>query len=62
MFHFDSPNPGWANLADCGTFTCTGLYNVLAKLDLVRSTGIPSAIGLPTRFEVTSNNKESVSA
>ena len=32
LYGFDSPSPGWANLSDCGTFTCTGLYNVLIEM------------------------------
>lgn len=62
MFHFNSPSQGWANPADCGDFTCTGLYNVLAKFDFTKSTGTPMVNSFPTRFQVTSNNKESVSA
>ena len=33
LFAFDSPSQGWANGADCGPFTCTGLYNVLIDLE-----------------------------
>ena len=33
MFGLGSPSAGWANLNDCGTFTCTGLYNVLARME-----------------------------
>ena len=61
MFGFDSPSPGWANLADCGTFTCTGLYNVLVELESTTYTGIPRAFGMKPDFQVTANNKESVS-
>ena len=33
MFNLRDPPQGWANLDDCGTFTCTGLYNVLVDMD-----------------------------
>jgi len=29
MANLLSPNPGWANLEDCGNFPCTGPNNVL---------------------------------
>ena len=62
MFAFDSPKPGWANLEACGTFTCTGLYNVLADFKDTSYSGIPMAFGMASDFQVTSNNKESTSA
>jgi hypothetical protein len=62
LYGFDSPSPGWANLADCGTFTCTGLYNVLIEMYQVRYTGIPRAFGLPSIYQVTANNIESTSS
>jgi len=62
MFALDAPPQGWANLKDCGTFTCTGLYNVLVKVENAKYSGIPMAFGMPSTFQVTSNNKESTSA
>lgn len=62
MFGFHSPPQGWANLDDCGIFTCTGLYNVLVDFQDTTFRGIPSAFGMRSDFQVTSNNKESVSA
>ena len=29
LVYLHDPNPGWANEADCGTYTCTGLNNGL---------------------------------
>jgi len=29
MANLKSPNPGWANIDDCGNFPCTGPYNLL---------------------------------
>ena len=62
MFSFKSPSPGWANLADCGVFTCTGLYNVLVDFKNTRFSGIPMAFGMDSDFQVTANNKESTSS
>jgi len=62
MFNLRSPSQGWANLSDCGVFTCTGLYNVLLKLESTKYSGSPMPFGMPTEFQVTSNNKESTSA
>ena len=62
MFNLGSPSQGWANLKDCGVFTCTGLYNVLIKLESTKYSGSPMPFGMPTEFQVTSNNKESTSA
>ena len=62
LFKFDSPSQGWANLADCGTFTCTGLYNVLVHMENPKFSGTPKVFGLPGSFQVTSNNRESTSA
>jgi len=45
MFGFGSPAQGWANLSDCGTFTCTGLYNVLVEMEGTRYTGITRVFG-----------------
>ena len=61
MYHLDSPSQGWANLSDCGTFTCTGLYNVLVKVEGNQYLGIPSVFGVPRQFELTGNNRESTS-
>ena len=61
MFYFDSPMQGWANLQDCGEFTCTGLYNVLIEMERTKYTGIPRVFGWQPDFQVTSDNKESVS-
>lgn len=49
-------------MADCGRFTCTGLYNVVLKVSESRFSGFPYVSGLPAVFQVVSNNKESVSA
>lgn len=61
MFAFDSPPQSWANLSDCWTFTCTGLYNVLSEFRSTTYSGVPMAFGMPRDFQVTSDNKESVS-
>jgi len=61
MFGFGSPEEDWANQKDCGTFTCTGLYNVLVEMKDTLYTDIPSELDLPSDFQVTSDNKESVS-
>jgi len=61
MFNLYSPSPGWANLSDCGTFTCTGLYNVLIRMEQNSYSGIPMPFGLPRTFDATANNKESTS-
>lgn len=57
-----SPSPGWANPDDCGTFTCTGLYNTVAKFERTTFTGSPAAFLLPQTFQVIPDNKESVSS
>ena len=62
IIHMSSPSPGWANPDDCGPFTCTGLYNTIAKFDRTSYTGSPNALGLPTTFQVIPDNKESVSS
>jgi hypothetical protein len=62
MFDIPAPPQGWANIADCGEFTCTGLYNVVVRFENTKYTGSPFAFGMPTDFQVTSNNKESTSA
>ena len=61
MFRLGDPNPGWANLRDCGIFTCTGLYNVLVEMKGTMYTGTPNASSLSADFQVTSDNKESTS-
>jgi len=61
MFYLDSPMQSWANLNDCGTFTCTGLYNVLIEMEQVTYTGTPRVFGWNSDFQVTADNKESVS-
>ena len=50
MFYITSPNPKWANLNDCGTFTCTGLYQYLIIMEGIRYTGSPLPFGVPTDF------------
>lgn len=62
LFHFPSPPQGWANPTDCGTFTCTGLYNAVARFDGTQVSGTPLAVGIPSSFEVIANNIESVSS
>jgi len=65
MFGFGSPEEEWANPKECGTFTCTGLYNVLVEMEdtsyTVKDSDIPLELDLPSDFQVTSDNKESVS-
>ena len=62
MFSFGDPSPGWANLRDCGIFTCTGLYNVLVEMKGTTYTGTPNAASSMTAdYQVSSNNKESTS-
>ena len=55
------PSDGWVNWEDCGIeFTCTGLYNVVARFaDVVFRGSRPAK--LSTAFTVTSNNAESTS-
>ena len=56
-----APSQGWKNWEDCGLeFTCTGLYNVVTRLENIQSTG-DSTLNLPRTFDVTSNNAESIS-
>lgn len=50
MIGLTSPPQGWANLDDCGTFTCTGLYQYLVIFEGTRFLGTPMAFGLPTDF------------
>ena len=60
MFNLRDPPQGWANLDDCGTFTCTGLYNVLVDMEGTSFSGSSSST-LPADFQVSSDNKESTS-
>lgn len=56
------PPQGWANPSDCVEFTCTGLYNVVVRLENPRYNGtdIPN---LPMQtYTIVSNNIESTSA
>jgi hypothetical protein len=62
MFQFDSPDPELVNPDDCGVFMCTGLYQVLAKFENTVYSGIPMPFGMKKNFQVTGNNKESVSS
>jgi len=62
MFWMASPSPGWANPDDCGPFTCTGLYNTIAKMYRTTYTGEPRAFLLPQTYQVIPDNKESVSS
>ena len=58
------PNPpqGWANPSDCVDFTCTGLYNVVIRLERPRYAGRnPPRLSSQT-FSIISNNIESISA
>ena len=48
-------------MSDCWTFTCTGLYNVLVYMEGIKYKGTPMAFDMPSDYQVTSNNKESVS-
>jgi len=48
MFNMRDPPQGWANLDDCGTFTCTGLYNVLLEFENSSYSGSPLVSTLPT--------------
>jgi len=50
LFKLDTPPQGWANGADCGPFTCTGLYNLLIKVENSIFSGVPSVFGLPKKF------------
>lgn len=62
MVHIPEPPQSWANPSDCVEFTCTGLYNVVARLENPRYNGnnIPN---LPMQtYTIISNNIESVSA
>jgi hypothetical protein len=55
------PSQGWINWEDCGIeFTCTGLYNVVIRFEDAKSVGTPTPL-LPSTFEITSNNAESIS-
>ena len=61
LTYIKAPSQGWVNWEDCGIeFTCTGLYNVVARFENVVFRGSrPSK--LSSTFEVTSNNAESTS-
>lgn len=62
MFNIPNPPQGWANPSDCVDFTCTGLYNVVMRLESPQYNGdfTPS---LPfSTYSIISNNIESISA
>jgi len=62
MFFIHTPSQGWINWEDCGIeFTCTGLYNVVLKFEDVSFTGSLQPKLPRTSFDLTSNNRESVS-
>ena len=61
LINLASPPRGWANMKDCWTFTCTGLYQHILKFDNNRFTGSPLPFNLPKTFQAVANNKESVS-
>ena len=61
LINLSSPPRGWANMKDCWTFTCTGLYQHILKFDNNRFTGSPIPFNLPKTFQAVANNKESVS-
>lgn len=50
LYYLHTPPKGWANLSDCGTFTCTGLYNSLFKVERNSYSGVPSVFGMPRTF------------
>ena len=61
LTYIKPPSQGWVNWEDCGIeFTCTGLYNVVARfVNSVFQGSRPSK--LTDTFTVTSNNAESTS-
>jgi len=50
LYKLHSPPKRWANLQDCGTFTCTGLYNSLFIVERNSYSGVPSVFGMPRSF------------
>ena len=50
MFDIPPPPQGWANIADCGEFTCTGLYNVVTLFEGTTFTGSPLPYGVSSDF------------
>jgi len=55
MAYFSPPEPGWANLKDCGAFPCTGPLNVLFSfMDTKYSKG--SLLNHGKDFQIISNN------
>ena len=61
LTYYKAPSQGWVNWEDCGIeFTCTGLYNIVARFENVVYSGSRPA-KLTDTFIVTSNNKESTS-
>lgn len=63
------PNPGWANLADCGNFVCTGPKNTLYKFTNNKYIGvaptpeknfliIPDIPGYTDKFEGCTKKKD----
>ena len=61
LTYYKAPSQGWVNWEDCGIeFTCTGLYNIVARFENVVYEGSRPA-KLTDTFTVTSNNEESTS-
>lgn len=50
MFKMYAPNPLWAKIPMCGTFTCTGLYNAVIKMSESRFSGFPYVGNIPYTF------------
>lgn len=61
--YYDPPKQeSWINWEDCGiVFTCTGLYNVITKIETATFTGDQRANLKRKTFEIVSNNEESIS-
>jgi len=43
--HFENPDPGWANLDDCGQFPCTAPNNILMTFTNTRYSGATTPQG-----------------
>jgi len=62
FLNIQDPDPEWANEEDCGAFTCTGLYNLVIRMEQVSFSGtITPTPAIPASFQITSDNAESTS-
>ena len=60
----NDPNPGWANLADCGQFPCTAPHNAIIKFKNAKASGslVPNIklieSGSGTNFQILPDNPQ----